>query len=138
MKPKVLLSAALPGVAAGALVPRAFKVAANNGFPNPNSQQQQLVIANEAGGKLPNSPPPTSLGAGTTTAFQLIAFNELFETAFFSSLLNNITQGVPGYGAPAGAVPTLRAILAVSALTYTYQCHPFNLPTSCSKKSSTL
>ncbi|TQS32634.1 hypothetical protein Golomagni_07045, partial [Golovinomyces magnicellulatus] len=42
---------------------------------------------------------PTELGPGSTTAFQLITFNELFETAFFGSLVNNITTGVPGYEA---------------------------------------
>ncbi|KAK8929641.1 hypothetical protein H634G_04017 [Metarhizium anisopliae BRIP 53293] len=83
---------ALLGLAIGAVIPN------NNGFPTPNDQQK-LQIAQEAGGLLPGSPPPGSLGAGSITAFQLIAFNELFETAYFSSLLHNITSGAPGYEA---------------------------------------
>ncbi|POR39108.1 Uncharacterized protein TPAR_00696 [Tolypocladium paradoxum] len=83
---------ALLGLAAGAAIPN------NDGFPNPNNQQK-LAIAQQAGGLLPNGAPPTSLGANSITAFQLIAFNELFETAYFSSLLQNITAGTPGYQA---------------------------------------
>lgn len=111
--PKLLLAASL-GVAQAALLPRAFKVPSGNGFPSPDDQQT-LAIEQQAGGKLPNSPPAKSLGAGTTTAFQLIAFNELFETAYFSSLVKNITDGAPGYeNPPTGALDTLKVVLAVS------------------------
>ena len=82
----------LLGVALGAAFPN------NDGFPAPNDQQK-LGIAVQAGGLLPNTPPPTSLGAGSATAFQLIAFNELFETAYFGSLVQNISAGVDGYQA---------------------------------------
>ncbi|KND91796.1 hypothetical protein TOPH_03468 [Tolypocladium ophioglossoides CBS 100239] len=93
MLPGPLLSLpALLGLAAGASIP------SNDGFPNPNAQQK-LAIAQQAGGLLPNGPPPPSLGASSITAFQLIASNELFETAYFSSLLQNITAGAPGYQA---------------------------------------
>ncbi|EGX89768.1 late sexual development protein [Cordyceps militaris CM01] len=81
---------ALLGCASGAAIP------SNDGFPSP-STQQQLSIAKDAGGLLPNVPLPTKLGPGSKTTFQLIAFNELFEVAFFDSLLQNITQGVEGY-----------------------------------------
>jgi hypothetical protein len=70
----------------------------NDGFPEPNDQQK-LAIGQQANGLLPNSPLPSSLGEGSTTAFQLIAFNELFETAYFSSILQNITDGVEGFQA---------------------------------------
>ncbi len=82
----------LLGLAAGAAVPT------NDGFPMPN-KDQQVVLAKQAGGKLPNLALPTELGPGSTTAFQLITFNELFETAYFDSLLQNITNGVQGYEA---------------------------------------
>lgn len=107
------LLAAFSGFAAGAVLPRA-SVPSDNGFPMPNDQQK-LMIAQEAGGLLPNAPPATSLGAGTTTAFQLIAFNELFETAYFSSLANNISNKEPGFDqAPAGALEAIQAVVAVS------------------------
>lgn len=113
MVSKTVISALL-GAASAARIPRAFTVPSTNGFPNPDSAQQ-MVIAEQAGGKLPNSPPATSLGDNSATAFQLIAFNELFETAYFTSLINNITSGVAGYtNAPPGALDTLMAVQAVS------------------------
>lgn len=69
---------------------------ASPGFPTPN-QQQLNDIEVQAGGRLSNAPPPPKLAPSTLTALQLIAFNELFEVAFFSSLLANITSGVSGY-----------------------------------------
>lgn len=89
----VLISlSALLSLATGAVIPN------NDGFPNPNDQQK-VVIAQQAGGLLPNGAAPTSLGPDSITAFQLIASNELFETAYFSSLLQNITAGTDGYQA---------------------------------------
>lgn len=102
----------LGGVTAGK-VARAYGEPTANGFPNPN-EQQQLAIEKVAGGKLPNSPPPTSLADSSATAFQLIAFNELFEVAYFTSLVNNITNNVAGYEAPPGALQALIAVQAVS------------------------
>ncbi|KKY31301.1 putative late sexual development protein [Diaporthe ampelina] len=51
----------------------------------------------KAGGQLSNAPPPPKLASSSLTAFQLIAFNENFEVAFFSSLIENITNNVPGF-----------------------------------------
>ncbi|CAM1503889.1 Fc.00g014800.m01.CDS01 [Cosmosporella sp. VM-42] len=92
----LLASAALLGPVAGLVAKRAYEVPSNYGFPKPDDQQV-MTIAEQAGGKLPGGPLPTTLGAGSVTAFQLIAFNELFETAFFASLLRNVTENVPGY-----------------------------------------
>lgn len=69
---------------------------ADPGFPSP-SQQQLEAIEVQASGKLSNAPPPSKLAQSSLTALQLVAFNELFEVAFFTSLLNNITNNVPGY-----------------------------------------
>ncbi|KAF5024989.1 hypothetical protein F66182_2940 [Fusarium sp. NRRL 66182] len=87
-------------VAAG-LLPRDSRVTVtrphgDSAFPNVTPEQEQQ-IAIQAGGKLPGAPLPTKLGPGSTTAFQLIAFNELFEVRFFESLLYNVTNGVAGY-----------------------------------------
>lgn len=114
------LLTSLSGLAAGAVLPRAT-VPSDNGFPMPNDQQK-IAIAQQAGGLLPNSPPATSLGAGTTTAFQLIAFNELFETAYFSSLAQNISDKVPGYdNVPAGALNEINTVVAVSYALITFR-----------------
>lgn len=71
-----------------------------NGFPNP-SPDAIATIQDNAEGYLPNVALPTELSDGAATAFQLIALNEIFEVAYFSSLLTNITHSLPGY-APSG------------------------------------
>ena len=112
---KTLLSAALFCIVSSTVLPREFSVPSTNGFPNPNAQQME-AIAQQALGKRPNGPSPTSLGDDSATALQLIAFNELFETAYFTSLLANITNNTPGYenGNNAQAVGAITAVQAVS------------------------
>ncbi|KAJ4359930.1 uncharacterized protein N0V89_000489 [Didymosphaeria variabile] len=65
-------------------------------FPNP-SQDQIDDIQDRAHGTLPNSPLPTGLSDDGITNFKLIAFNEIFEVAFFFELVQNITHNVEGY-----------------------------------------
>ena len=96
MHSNILISICFASLACGAVLPRAYNVPSSDGFPNSDADQQK-VIAAKAGGLLPNGPLPTSLGQNSITAFQLIAFNELFETAYFSSLASNISNKVPGY-----------------------------------------
>ena len=67
-----------------------------NGFPNV-SDATLRSIEEQAHGTLPNGPLPTELNATSVTVIQLIAFNEAFEVAFFTSLLQNITNNVEGY-----------------------------------------
>lgn len=76
--------------------PTSFTYPLSNGFPNPN-QSQLTTIEQQAHGTLPNTPPPSTLDPESETALGLIAFNELFEVAFFTQLLNNITSAAPGY-----------------------------------------
>lgn len=91
-----------------------------NGFPNPSSSAL-MQIQSQAGGTLPNTALPTSLKADAIKSLQVIAVNEIFETAFFSSLLNNVTEGKSGYTDFDGldkdyVVKSLTAIRAVSIL----------------------
>lgn len=94
-----------------------FNASLNDGYPNP-SDQQALDIAKVADGTLPNAPPPQSLSNISLTAFQLIAFNENFEVAFFQSMLNNLTNGsynqeLPNQGLRdnlAKVITTIRAV----------------------------
>jgi hypothetical protein len=53
----------------------------------------------------------------SATTFQAIAFGELFEVAYFTSLLNNITDNVSGYEIGSGAVrgAVIDAITAIQA-----------------------
>ena len=75
-------------------VPFSFPLA--NGFPNPSSTQI-AAIEQQAHGSLPNGGPPPSLKDDTFNSLRLIAFNELFEVAFFTELISNITAHKDGY-----------------------------------------
>lgn len=103
--------------AAAASIPRSFSQTNENGFPKPN-EQQTLAIANEAGGKLPGGSLPSGLGPTSITTLQLIAFNELFEVAYFSSLLNNLTSGACGYDPPRkdAVIEVIKAVRAQEQL----------------------
>ena len=67
-----------------------------DGMPYPSPSDLEMIEEN-AHGTLPNTPPPPSLSEGGITNLKLIAFNELFEVAFFHQLITNITHKVPGY-----------------------------------------
>jgi hypothetical protein len=89
-----------------------------NGFPNP-SQDQTLQIQIEAHGTLPNGPPPPKLSPEGITNLQLIALNELFEVAYFTELVYNLTNKVPGYDLGYGhsyVLDSLHAIVAQEQL----------------------
>ncbi|RMZ84559.1 hypothetical protein DV737_g1203, partial [Chaetothyriales sp. CBS 132003] len=69
-----------------------------NGFPNIQNPSDALTqIELQAHGTLPNGTPPPSLNPDDLTSLRLIAFNELFEVFFFTELLYNVTNSVPGY-----------------------------------------
>ncbi|RDW83482.1 hypothetical protein BP5796_04973 [Coleophoma crateriformis] len=70
-----------------------------NGFPMIVQPSDALTVVSVAAhGSLPNSPPPPNKpSADALTSLRLIAFNELFEVAYFTELLNNITNNVEGY-----------------------------------------
>jgi hypothetical protein len=70
-----------------------------NPFPNIANPSEDLnAISAQAHGSLPNGPPPAKTPSmDSMTSLKLIAFNELFEVAYFTQLLNNITNHVDGY-----------------------------------------
>lgn len=114
---KLLSAAGVAGLAVAVPVveKRDFSVPSANGFPSP-SAQQLLDIEKQANGRLSNAGLPPTLSAGSITSFQLIAFNELFETAFFNSLLYNVSHDVAGYeySNRTELVDVLVTVLAVS------------------------
>ncbi|KAJ5951912.1 uncharacterized protein N7479_010325 [Penicillium vulpinum] len=67
-----------------------------DGMPNPSPSELEEIEQN-AHGTLPNGPPPNGISEGGITNLKLIAFNELFEVAFFDQLITNITDKVVGY-----------------------------------------
>ena len=67
-----------------------------DGLPYP-SPSELNVIEQNAHGTLPNGAPPPVISNRGILNLKLIAFNELFEVAFFSELITNITENVDGY-----------------------------------------
>jgi len=89
-----------------------------DGFPNPNTDQI-LTIQKQAAGTLPNGPPPATLSPEGIINLQLIALNELFEVAFFSELVYNVSNKLPGYDLGYGheyVMDTLHSIVAQEEL----------------------
>lgn len=92
--------------------------AAADGFPTPSAQQLRS-IEEHADGTLSNAPPPATLADSTLQSLQVIAVNEEFEVAYFTSLLQNVTAGVPGFESWKGygkaeLEKILKVIIAVS------------------------
>ncbi|KAL6251427.1 hypothetical protein RBB50_001636 [Rhinocladiella similis] len=73
-----------------------FSFPLSNGFPNLSPEQLNATEI-QAHGTEPNGGAPTGLAADDLTSIRLIAFNEIFEVAFFTDLLFNITTNVPGF-----------------------------------------
>jgi len=89
-----------------------------NGFPNPNADNLQKIQI-QAHGILPNGPPPPKLSDEGVKNLQLIALNELFEVAYFTELVYNLTNKVPGYDLGYGhpyILDSLKAIVAQEQL----------------------
>ena len=100
----------------GGQVPFKFPLA--NGFPDIKVPSQALTdIEKIARGTLPNGALPTHLNASSVGVFSVIATNELFEVAYFTSLINNITNNVPGYeiGSPKVREFVLNTLTTVQA-----------------------
>lgn len=111
----IVISALAAGVAASP-----FKFPLPDGFPTPNPSQL-AKIEKEAQGSLPNGPLPQILKSTGITTLQLLALNEIFEVAYFTELLANITNNVPGYDAASIApldrtyvIDTFTAVVNVS------------------------
>src|SRR3569833_1401665 len=83
-------AATLAGLASAA---PAYSIPNGDGFPTPNTQQLDRINKIADGTQPHNHPPPPPLNQSSIGIFQLIAFNENFEVAFFSSLIQNITSG---------------------------------------------
>ena len=88
----------------------------SNGFPNLSASALSSVN-NAAHGTLSNATGKPTFSTNDLTNFQLVAFNEFFEVAFFTSLLTNITTNVPGFEIPAhlNATYILDTLIAVQA-----------------------
>ncbi|KAH8879437.1 hypothetical protein GQ53DRAFT_671994 [Thozetella sp. PMI_491] len=72
------------------------RAAPSDGYPTP-SPSQLAGISQRADGTLPNAGAPPALSEGSVPLFQAIALVEEFEVALFSSILQNITNNVPGF-----------------------------------------
>lgn len=100
-----------------------YPVPSTNSFPHPNIKQlHHIETAADGLVNTTNAPPQPKLSPKDITNLQLLVFNEFFETAFFNSLLHNITNNVTGYEytKKAELVAILKDILAV----YTHSPKP--------------
>ncbi|OCK81590.1 late sexual development protein [Lepidopterella palustris CBS 459.81] len=100
------------GFPGGAVFPLA------DGFPTPNTDQLN-TIQKQAFGTLPNGPPPATISTDGLTNLKLIALNEVFEVAFFTELVYNLTNKLPGYDldyAHDFVTDTLKAVIAQEEL----------------------
>jgi hypothetical protein len=87
------------GVHSNSTNPADFKFPLSNGFPNiVNPSAELTAIEKQAQGTLSNNDPPPKPHPDSLTSLGFIAFNELFEVAFFTELVQNITTSVAGYG----------------------------------------
>ena len=73
-----------------------FKFPLANNFPTPNSKAVD-EIQEQAHGTLPNGLAPSPVSADGLANLRLLAFNEIFEVAFFTQLLDNVTAGNDGF-----------------------------------------
>lgn len=76
-----------------------FQFPLSNGFPSvaPGSPQES-AINSAAQGTISNGTRPSNVSLSSSiTNLQFVAFNEIFEVAFFTDLLKNVTRKVKGY-----------------------------------------
>ena len=90
-----------------------------NGFPFPGETAlEELYIA--AGGNFTNMPLAPKFDSDSLTSWKLQAFNEFMEVAFFTQLIANVTNDVPGYELHPESknyiLDSLRTIQAVSLI----------------------
>ena len=73
-----------------------FTFPLSNGFPFPNESALEELFT-VAGGNFTNAPLAPKFDNDSLTSWKLQAFNEFFEVAFFTQLINNITERKPGF-----------------------------------------
>ncbi|KAF2664987.1 hypothetical protein BT63DRAFT_482886 [Microthyrium microscopicum] len=97
MRSAILVGASIFGSAFAAAIPAAL--GSPSVYPALTDKSQLPAVFKLARGSLSNAPPPPqgALSADAITSLQFIEFNELFESAFFLSLLANVTNNVPGF-----------------------------------------
>jgi len=123
-----IASASLVGLSCLSTIASAapFTFPLSNGFPKvANPSSQLTAIEQQAHGTLPNGPPPPSITADTATSLELIAFNELFEVAFFTELLSNVTNNVTGFQF-ADSNDRTTVITALTAIQAQEELHALN------------
>jgi hypothetical protein len=101
-----------------------------NSFPNP-SPAQITDIEKAAHGSIPIAFPAAPAAAhapaaDTITSLELIAFNELFEVAFFTELIANITNNVPGYKFDTDIDTKTFVLTALTAIQAQEELHALN------------
>lgn len=94
--PEEAVSQVSSSVSAPSAVQTPFQFPLPNGFPN-ITRPGRAPLEKQGHGTLPNGPLPSKMSDAAATSLGLIAFNEYFEVAYFTSLIYNITNNVTGY-----------------------------------------
>jgi hypothetical protein len=70
----------------------------SNGFPNiANNTPAFQALTVQAHGSISNAPPPPSFAADDLRSLKVVQLQETFEVYYFTQLLLNITNNVPGF-----------------------------------------
>ncbi|KAJ9603685.1 hypothetical protein H2200_011871 [Cladophialophora chaetospira] len=70
----------------------------SNGFPNiVNNTPAYQALTVQAHGSISNAPPPASLALDDLRSFKVVELQETFEVYFYTQLLLNLTNNVPGF-----------------------------------------
>jgi hypothetical protein len=109
----ILSIAAVAGLAVTSFAAPIYPLA--DGFPTPSPEALKAINL-DAQGSLSNGKGATNLQDDSITNLQLIALNELFEVAFFTELLYNVTNKVHGYDLGNGQGYITKALTAVVAV----------------------
>jgi hypothetical protein len=89
-----------------------------NGFPFPSDAAVEEVFT-RAGGNFTNAPLAPMFDDDSLTSWKLQAFNEFIEVAFFTQLIANVTDRVPGYELdPKGEDYILNSLRTIQAVSF--------------------
>lgn len=104
-----------------------FRFPLPNGFPFPDDAALNELFTT-AGGNFTNMPLAPKFDDDSLTSWKLQAFHKFMHVAFYTQLITNITDHIPGYELPLGSegyvLKSLKQIQAVSSsfLLISYSC----------------
>jgi hypothetical protein len=112
-----------------------FSFPLSNGFPFPSDAALEELFT-RAGGNFTNAPHAPRFDDDSLTSWKLQAFNEFMEVAFFTQLIANITDRVPGYELESGSEDyILNSLKTIQAVSITFLSSHRGTPSLCSSET---